>query len=368
MSGFSNPLNAGETLILDSLHSPNYVPDVSGWTINKDGSAEFNDLTIRGTVIIEGSNAILIYAGVPATGNLMLAIAGQNGTDPFGNDYFAGMTLPDDVSGAITFSDPGGTLLSGGVLSSGSIGQVILKGPYAVLGQVAELLLQLDGSNQGVAALQLQPSGTALVLQASGVAPGAGPGIIAAGNVEIQNILTVDGYVDPSGGFASALHVQDTPAGSGIAPVTQIGKGYPSRYSTRQYTIPANQAGFGTAYKSVAAWAPRLDHDDYAAAMNAGGGWTCPVSAMWNGQFGVLFTASATGQFGMRIRATTGLVVWEKRIEYPTIGTSFLMEAFNGVSMNAGTIYTFDILTPVGAGMTITPSNQQTILNLMKPV
>lgn len=46
---FSNPVVGGENgeLIRQSIQSPNYVAGVSGWTINRDGSAEFNNVTIR---------------------------------------------------------------------------------------------------------------------------------------------------------------------------------------------------------------------------------------------------------------------------------------------------------------------------------
>lgn len=46
---FSNPVVGGENgeLIRSSIQSPDYVPGVSGWTINRDGSAEFNNVTIR---------------------------------------------------------------------------------------------------------------------------------------------------------------------------------------------------------------------------------------------------------------------------------------------------------------------------------
>jgi len=51
MAGFANSVVGGMgKLIRESIHSPNYVPGVSGWTINKDGSAEFSDVAIRGTV------------------------------------------------------------------------------------------------------------------------------------------------------------------------------------------------------------------------------------------------------------------------------------------------------------------------------
>ena len=50
MSGFENNIiNALNALIRAAIHSPNYVPGATGWSINKDGSAEFNNLTIRGT-------------------------------------------------------------------------------------------------------------------------------------------------------------------------------------------------------------------------------------------------------------------------------------------------------------------------------
>jgi hypothetical protein len=45
---FGNPIVGGTTLIRPAIHSPDYVEGVSGWSINKDGTAEFNDVTFRG--------------------------------------------------------------------------------------------------------------------------------------------------------------------------------------------------------------------------------------------------------------------------------------------------------------------------------
>lgn len=45
---FSNPIVGGVTLIRPAIQSPDYIAGSSGWSINKDGSAEFNDVTIRG--------------------------------------------------------------------------------------------------------------------------------------------------------------------------------------------------------------------------------------------------------------------------------------------------------------------------------
>lgn len=47
---FGNPIVAGVALIREAIQSPNYVAGVSGWSINRDGTAEFADFTARGTL------------------------------------------------------------------------------------------------------------------------------------------------------------------------------------------------------------------------------------------------------------------------------------------------------------------------------
>lgn len=96
--GASNSILAGQgTLIRQMIQSPNYVPGVSGWTINKDGSAEFNNLTIRGTFAGTdfeiNSSGIFFYNGAPASGNLILALTNTAGIDGFGNPYIQGITI-----------------------------------------------------------------------------------------------------------------------------------------------------------------------------------------------------------------------------------------------------------------------------------
>lgn len=97
MSGFENNIiNAANALIRAAMHSPNYVTGVSGWTINKDGSAEFNNLSLRGTFTgtnwIINADGMFFYSGTPALGNLNLAITNANasGIDQYGNPYQPG--------------------------------------------------------------------------------------------------------------------------------------------------------------------------------------------------------------------------------------------------------------------------------------
>lgn len=77
-------------LLIPGLHSPNYVTGVSGWSINQNGSAEFNNVVIRGGTVISG--LALYYNGTPAAGNLIASIAAAGGTDSFGNPYLSGIS------------------------------------------------------------------------------------------------------------------------------------------------------------------------------------------------------------------------------------------------------------------------------------
>ena len=44
MSGFANSIIGGmSNLIRKAIQSPNYQPGTEGWTVNQDGSAEFNN-------------------------------------------------------------------------------------------------------------------------------------------------------------------------------------------------------------------------------------------------------------------------------------------------------------------------------------
>ena len=81
----TNPF--AQIMRLAFFRSPNYQTGVSGWTINQDGSAEFNNITIRNGVIISG--VFLLYSATPpAKGNLVLAFAPvAGGTDSVGNVY-----------------------------------------------------------------------------------------------------------------------------------------------------------------------------------------------------------------------------------------------------------------------------------------
>lgn len=91
MAGFSNPIiGGGGSLVYPSIHSPGFETGVTGWSIDKNGDAEFNDVTIRGTFFgvdfIFSADGLFVYGGTPALGNLAISVAAAATTaDSFGN-------------------------------------------------------------------------------------------------------------------------------------------------------------------------------------------------------------------------------------------------------------------------------------------
>ena len=96
--GFQHDIAGGSgSLIITALRSPNFVDGLTGWEISKDGSAEFNNLEIRGT--FNGTDFILnqfglfFYSGTPAYGNLIGSWTQAAGTDSEGNHYDQGICI-----------------------------------------------------------------------------------------------------------------------------------------------------------------------------------------------------------------------------------------------------------------------------------
>ena len=96
---FSNPIiGGGGALIRDSIQSPDYVAGTTGWAIKRDGSAEFNDVAIRGSlntgaagvdhIFIPNNSAEVDF--VLATGSTAKAITSTGGTGVAGIDLESG--------------------------------------------------------------------------------------------------------------------------------------------------------------------------------------------------------------------------------------------------------------------------------------
>lgn len=86
-TGFQNPVIAGSgELVIDDIHSRGYTPGVQGWSIDRNGSAEFNNVDIRGRVEIgpvNGSQVIIDrQVGPPVAGFIQLPTHGFSELNP----------------------------------------------------------------------------------------------------------------------------------------------------------------------------------------------------------------------------------------------------------------------------------------------
>lgn len=71
---FDNPVVAGTTLVIPAIKSDDYVAGVSGWAIFKDGTAEFNNVTVRGEVVVSAAANPFTYVRIYDNGSLDLPI------------------------------------------------------------------------------------------------------------------------------------------------------------------------------------------------------------------------------------------------------------------------------------------------------
>jgi hypothetical protein len=74
---YADPIVGGIFLIKPAIRSRNYIAGVSGWTINVDGSAEFNNVTVRGGLIVsDGNSTIRIDTALFGTPTVTFFISG----------------------------------------------------------------------------------------------------------------------------------------------------------------------------------------------------------------------------------------------------------------------------------------------------
>jgi len=147
-----DPVVGGVALRRPAIQSPDYVPATSGWTINQDGTVEFNSGTFRGTVtagVFEGSDFVInsagffMYSGTPAAGNLIGSWAPTAGTDDFDNMYPAGLSV---LQGVITGADIDSTTITNSTFQGDILTDSTLSNPNIEGGTVTETTITFDQS------------------------------------------------------------------------------------------------------------------------------------------------------------------------------------------------------------------------------
>lgn len=151
---FPQEVTPGGVLVYPAVKSPGFVHGSAGWSVNVDGSAEFNNLSIRGT--FNGTNFVInssgefFYSGTPSLGNLIYSNAPVAGTDALGNAYNPGPSsyFAFDATHWVSVSMEGGVV---DFLTAPSA-----AGPWTAIGQI--------GNTQNDGSVHLSPLGTASLI------------------------------------------------------------------------------------------------------------------------------------------------------------------------------------------------------------
>lgn len=182
--GFTDPIVGGNgSLILPAIRSPNYVAGTAGWTINRDGSAEFADLIITGgefRVIDPDGSYVRVYDQNPGAGAVI---------DLQPADIPGSTIAPAEI---LTYSTPGAPdtvslALAGPVIDGTPAGSIFLSADNAGNSLTAidgeETTIQTDhlsvfdtNSTPGFEVFPNQPSSSYLVLD--GKTLGFGYGVV----------------------------------------------------------------------------------------------------------------------------------------------------------------------------------------------
>ena len=215
-----DPVIGGVVLRRPAEQSPNFVTGVSGWTINADGSAEFNNLSIRGTFngtdFIINSSGMFFYSGIPALGNLILSVVPgtTSVTDPEGNTAQPGVTVGLASSTQIQLLSNGGvgqllfrlnsTSFTNPVVEGaigGSFAQLVINGPATTVAGFKDFVGIEMNSSDGVSSqanmefIYTNTSGAASVI-GSWNGSGWTLGATSVTNLAISGAVTSDLHVD----------------------------------------------------------------------------------------------------------------------------------------------------------------------------
>lgn len=128
----NTPVLAGVVLVRSAIQSVNYVAGVSGWTINQDGSSEFNNVTVRGNVLVSGNNNSYIHLYTTSLGGGVNAAIYEYSSGKYSDNAF-----PDP--------DPGELLATTNIVPA-HYGQLYISSPLS--GVAAASILMAGASEE----------------------------------------------------------------------------------------------------------------------------------------------------------------------------------------------------------------------------
>jgi len=109
---FQNPIVGGNKLIRDAIQSSDYEPGVSGWSIERNGNAEFRNVTVQGEIVLTPGQ-------VSGTELADGAVSGPKVADD-------AITSTKISAGAVTTGKVAAGVITGTELADGSVSSVKL--------------------------------------------------------------------------------------------------------------------------------------------------------------------------------------------------------------------------------------------------
>jgi len=193
-----NPIVGGIVLRIPAIRSPDYVAGVSGWTINVDGTAEFNNVTVRGTFVtgtVPGAHVAITGGQILVfdSGNNLIGQIDSTGIAALGTD--GSIVHIYDVAGIARLGllPGGGNVNEASVIAgmSGPQPQLVIRSPQQTL---------------------TLPNTQSLILLTGATSTVPGSAVITSDNISLSGTKGVS-----LSGQNASLNVGDTGSGPGQA-------------------------------------------------------------------------------------------------------------------------------------------------------
>lgn len=238
--GFNNPIVAASgTLIRLLMKSVNYVAGVAGWQITRDGNAEFNDVTLRGELLVadattEAEIHIWNAPGIGPTIELLPRmdpghtrtsgniVAGSNLGEPIlsltSPTYDGGGFATLELQGAYAGNQPTFTMLAGSLEAELSL-RATIETPITELynlttGHMIARITETDGMVAGIPGTSNPEVWNAMVL--TGLWTNFGGAFVTAQYRKLAspgNSMQIVGVCNTNGGFGAGTVMTTFPVG-----------------------------------------------------------------------------------------------------------------------------------------------------------
>jgi microcystin-dependent protein len=238
-----------------AIKSPNYQTGTTGWLINSDGSAEFGNVTVRGTVTSSNITGSTISIGSTATNSFYVDSSGNHWAgnasrlaapfrvDADGSLYIGGSAYSAGVAAGDIYKHIGGantTTISGGVITSGTINlsngvNIQSSGNTARINITSTGLFAYNSSGTNTVAINADGSASFTgAISSSSFTNGTTFAVSSSGGLKVDNILAGPSAIGGSPGLRIVANGQtgvnglDASTGSiylynGLNYVTRIG-------------------------------------------------------------------------------------------------------------------------------------------------